>query len=204
MSTTSTGISNTTLTPEDKIKKITTELTTFVDFEHQKAHIGLQSSLTTDKRISLLLDWISKQTEYIQKENSYSQFGNIYELTRGDVVLTDLGFNIGKEFGGEHPAIVIRGSKKGIDQVMILPISSKKPKHLTNPIYVEIPYIKNLKGYQNKHNPTDPDNGKHWANILSIKNVSKHRVIYPPEKSTVDGRILNRISATIQKQIAFR
>lgn len=195
---------NTTLSYLDKITKIQNKLHQFIEFENYKASVGLQNRQVSEKRISLLLDWIDKYIDYIKAENTFSQFGEIYDLKRGDVVLIDLGFNIGKEFGGEHPAIVLRDSRKGIDQVMVLPISSKKPKNLTDPIYVEIPFIKNLKGYQNPNDPNDPDNGKHWANILSIKNLSKSRIIYPPEKSTVDGRYLNRISAAIKKQIALR
>ena len=44
---------------------------------------------------------------------------------RGNVVWIDFGFNIGNEFGGMHPAIILKNFNS---EVFVLPISSKKPK----------------------------------------------------------------------------
>ena len=45
-------------------------------------------------------------------------------LKRGNVVWIDFGFNIGNEFGGIHPAIILKNLG---DDLFVLPVSSKKP-----------------------------------------------------------------------------
>ena len=45
-------------------------------------------------------------------------------LKRGNVVWIDFGFNIGNEFGGMHPAVILKNFDKDI---FVLPVSSKKP-----------------------------------------------------------------------------
>lgn len=44
---------------------------------------------------------------------------------RGNVVWIDFGFNIGNEFGGMHPAIILKRFDK---ELFVVPVSSKKPK----------------------------------------------------------------------------
>lgn len=45
-------------------------------------------------------------------------------LKRGNVVWIDFGFNVGNEFGGMHPAIILKNFD---NELFVLPISSKKP-----------------------------------------------------------------------------
>ena len=45
-------------------------------------------------------------------------------LKRGNVVWIDFGFNIGNEFGGMHPAVILKNFDKDL---FVLPVSSKKP-----------------------------------------------------------------------------
>ena len=44
-------------------------------------------------------------------------------LKRGNVVWIDFGFNIGNEFGGMHPAVILKNFDKDL---FVLPVSSKK------------------------------------------------------------------------------
>lgn len=44
---------------------------------------------------------------------------------RGNVVWIDFGFNIGNEFGGMHPAIILKNFN---NELFVLPVSSKKPR----------------------------------------------------------------------------
>ena len=46
-------------------------------------------------------------------------------LKRGNVVWVDFGFNIGNEFGGMHPAVILKNFD---NELFVVPISSKKPK----------------------------------------------------------------------------
>lgn len=45
-------------------------------------------------------------------------------LRRGNVAWIDFGFNIGNEFGGMHPAIILKNFG---NDLFVLPVSSKKP-----------------------------------------------------------------------------
>lgn len=43
---------------------------------------------------------------------------------RGNVIWLDFGFNIGNEFGGMHPAVILKNFD---NDLFVVPISSKKP-----------------------------------------------------------------------------
>lgn len=128
-------------------------------------------------------------------------------LIRGNVVLVKHGENLGMEISGDHPAIVLRNNSTALDQVLILPLTSKKPKAYRDgedSIYLEFGVIDGLKGFQDPTNPDNPDNGKHWANVLNIRNISRSRIYIPPIPATADGTFLNKISGAICTQIALR
>lgn len=142
------------------------------------------------------------------KRNSFTyNYNDIPDLLRGNIIIAKFGDNIGNEFKGQHHAIVLRNCKQGIDQIFVLPITSKKPKQYDPNrlgIYIEIPKITGFGGFHDLENPDHPDTDKHWANILSVRNISKQRMIYPTRIFNVDGNILTKISATIKSQIALR
>ena len=143
-------------------------------------------------KIEKYFDWLIIKTEKVKEEPIFNA-NSLPPLRRGDVVLINLGFNIGEEFGGQHPAIVLRNSNKDNKRVVILPITSQEPRNKKLPIYVNIGRIRGL-----------DETKYHWANIFSVCAVSKQRVVYPPEPKQVNGRILDRISGAIKSQIAFR
>lgn len=147
------------------------------------------------------MNWLLTLIGYVEKERE-SDDGQMPEIKRGDIVWVELGFNVGKEFGGSHPAIALRDCKQGVDQVLVLPFGSQKPTR-NLPIYVEFPNIVGLTGHLGIGSD-DPDKGKHWANILGIRNVSRIRVTYQESMLRADDRILDRISGAIVSQIALR
>lgn len=103
--------------------------------------------------------------------------------------------------------MVLRDAPKGQDQVFVLPITSKKPKNYNpslNGIYIEFPPISGFNGYIDPHDPTHIDSGKHWANILNVRNISKARIHYPTKIRNVDAKQLNLISNCIIANIALR
>jgi mRNA-degrading endonuclease toxin of MazEF toxin-antitoxin module len=159
----------------------------------KKLESMVKSLVTEDdlKRINIYLEWLLRKTELFEQENVFSA-QLLPNFGRGDVVLVDFGCNVGDEFGGKHTAIVLKNSNTSNERVMVLPVTSKEPKNKNIPIYIEIGKIAGL-------NPTK----HHWANVLNICSVSKQRIIYPPIPKRIDGRILDRISKTIQRQIAL-
>ena len=128
-------------------------------------------------------------------------------LKRGNVVWIDFGFNIGNEFGGMHPAIIL----KNFDiEIFVLPISSKKPKE----------YKKLEQDYHNKKITLEECEKKkgqiteivqidniyrfkdmiRWANITRMKKVSILRLNFNGTIGKVDGKYLSTINEKIRTE----
>lgn len=160
------------------------------------------------ERLCSKLEWlhsyicISDDKNFLHKNNK-----QLPDLKRGNIILVEIGDNFGMEFSGKHHCIVLRDSPKEQDQVFILPITSKKPKAYNpkyNGIYIEFPKINGFNGFFDKENPYHKDTGKHWANILNVRNISKSRIHYPTKIRNVDDEQLNNISNCIIANIALR
>ena len=119
-------------------------------------------------------------------------------LKRGNVVWIDFGFNIGNEFGGMHPAIILKNFD---NEIFVLPISSKKPKE----------YKKLEQDYHNKKITLEEcvrekeqiteivqiDNIYRfkemirWTNIIRMKKVSVLRLNFSGAIGKADGKYLS-------------
>ncbi len=153
---------------------------------------------------------------YILKNNSYI-FNNI-NISKGDVLLlakrilfkrgnvvwVDFGFNIGNEFGGMHPAIILKNFNS---ELFVLPVSSKRPKE----------YIKIEQEYKNGKITLEECKKKktkiteviqidniyrfkdmiRWANITRMKKISILRLNFNGTIGKVDGRYLSIINEKI-------
>ena len=128
-------------------------------------------------------------------------------LKRGNVVWIDFGFNIGNEFGGMHPAIILKNFD---NEIFVLPISSKKPKE----------YKKLEQDYHNKKITLEECVKKkgqiteivqidniyrfkdmiRWANITRIKKVSILRLNFNGTIGKVDGKYLSTINEKIRTE----
>lgn len=80
-------------------------------------------------------------------------------LIRKAVIWVDFGYNIGTEFGGRHPAIILKNLK---DSLIVIPLSSQEPKNMDYNVKVDKVY-----GF-----PEMP----RWANVTRITQVSLSRV----------------------------
>ena len=80
-------------------------------------------------------------------------------LIRKAVIWVDFGYNIGTEFGGRHPAIILKNLK---DSLVVIPLSSQVPKTMDYSVKVDKVY-----GF-----PEMP----RWANVTRITQVSLSRV----------------------------
>ena len=128
-------------------------------------------------------------------------------LKRGNVVWIDFGFNIGNEFGGMHPAIILKNFD---NEIFVLPISSKKPKE----------YKKLEQDYHNKKITLEEcvrekgqiteivqidniyrfKNMIRWANITRMKKVSILRLNFNGTIGKVDGKYLSTINEKIRTE----
>ena len=123
---------------------------------------------------------------------------------RGNVVWIDFGFNIGNEFGGMHPAVILKNFDKDL---FVVPISSKKPVEYVR-IEKELEDGKiNIEEYKKQINKIteiielEKINGfrkmLRWARITRMKKISMLRVNFGGTIGTLDGKDMNNISDKI-------
>lgn len=129
-------------------------------------------------------------------------------LKRGNVVWIDFGFNIGNEFGGMHPAIILKNFD---NEIFVLPISSKKPKEykkIEQDYYnkkITLEECENKKGQITEIVQIDNiyrfKNMIRWANITRMKKVSILRLNFNGTIGKVDGKYLSTINEKIRTEI---
>lgn len=101
-------------------------------------------------------------------------------LIRKAVIWVDFGYNIGSEFGGKHPAIILKNLK---DSLIVIPLSSQPPNNPDYNVFVEKIY-----GF-----PIMP----RWANVTRITQISISRVHF--EKiGDVKPAVLSEISTKLK------
>ena len=123
---------------------------------------------------------------------------------RGNVVWIDFGFNVGNEFGGIQPAVIINNFEKDL---FVLPISSKKPiEYIRIEEELEHGKITLEESKKQKNELTeiielDKINGfkkmLRWARITRMKKVSILRLKFSGTIGTLDGNYMDSISKKI-------
>lgn len=136
------------------------------------------------------LEWIDKKTKIIMNSNYFIKKSKEC-IVRGDVVWVEFGFNIGEEFSGRHPAVVL---KNGGKTLLVLPITSKTPteKQLASKTYVEINKIYNFRTI------------RRWVNIFNITPISIERIDFKKKKGNIKGADLDNISNAFLKTDLFK
>lgn len=159
------------------------------------------------KEVSGRIKWFNNYFDIFQNAKFFqNETQPLPDLVRGNIILAELGFNIGMEFGGRHYCIVLKNSSVHSKRVLILPITTQKPSDydkFKNTLYIEFDKIHGLNTTKDIGNP----NGhKRWVNILNIRTISKNRIIYPVDRGipTMTKGQMRDISSRIVSQIAIR
>jgi len=97
-------------------------------------------------------------------------------LSRGCVCWVEFGFNIGSEYGGCRPAIVIKNFK---NTLLVVPLTTQEKKD--RDYVLEVPFVYNL-----------PKMNR-WAMLSNITTISTHRVCFDGSFGMVKGEIINEI-----------
>lgn len=136
------------------------------------------------------LEWIDKKTKIIINSPNFIEKSKEY-IMRGDVIWVEFGYNIGEEFSGRHPALVL---KNGGKTLLVLPITSKMPteKQLASKTYIELGKIYNFKAM------------RRWVNIFNITPISIERIDFTKRKGNVKGKDLDNISKLFLESDLFR
>lgn len=172
---------------------------------YYNGHKSVSAELT--KEVSGRIEWFNNYFNMFQNPTFFQDKRKpLPDLIRGNIILAELGFNIGMEFGGRHYCIVLKNSSVKNKRVLVLPITTQKPSDyemFKDSIYIEFDKIKGLNATKDIGNP----NGhKRWVNILNIRSISKNRIIYPIDRgipNITKGQI-REISVRIISQIAMR
>lgn len=133
------------------------------------------------------IDSIKRERNFVLSEEQKSM------IKRGNIVWVDFGFNIGSEFGGRHPAIILR-TFNGSDTITVIPLDSSPidqkilNKRKTKGYWVEISNIYNM-----SFRPR-------WVNTLRVTTVSVIRVdLTKLSNAYVDKQTLLNIDNSIMK-----
>jgi Growth inhibitor len=139
------------------------------------------------KRTVNYLKWTKTKTEIIFNEKSYVIPDEFKEqLKRGKVVWVDFGFNIDEEFGGRHPAVIL---KLFGNSMYCIPIDSghipddKKDKNYA----IDIPFIFDM--------PRMP----RWCNVLRMRAVSCQRIDFSSPIGRIKGDKLDEINKALDE-----
>lgn len=79
------------------------------------------------KKAHLLSSWLQQYVEFVSYEDKFDPT-NLISYKRGNVVKVNFGFNVDKELGGPHYAIVIdKNNKHSAHTLTVIPLVSVKP-----------------------------------------------------------------------------
>lgn len=106
-------------------------------------------------------------------------------FTRGKVIWVDFGFNIGSEFGGIHPALIL---KKVGDNLLVLPISSGVGD-FSKDYNVEIPIIYKFKKLMPR-----------WTSVHRIQQISPKRILFT-DHGSINNQILKKIDEKLRRNL---
>lgn len=139
------------------------------------------------KRTINYLKWTKRKTDIILNEKLYNiPEEHIGDLKRGKVVWVDFGFNIDEEFGGRHPAIIL---KLFGNSMYCIPVDSGHvPENKRDKDYaIEIPFI------------FDMPRMARWCNVLRLRTVSIQRIDFNSPIGRIRGEKLDEINAALDK-----
>lgn len=98
-------------------------------------------------------------------------------LTRKSVVWVEFGVNIGAEFGGRHPAIILKNLD---DSVVVIPLSSQEPDSDKYNVKIDSVY-----GFPSL---------TRWANVTRIREVDISRIDFSCRIGNVNSKVMKEIS----------
>lgn len=82
------------------------------------------------KKADLISYWLESFSDYISFEDKFES-NRLIRYSRGNVIRLNFGFNVGKEIGGLHYAVVIdNDNKRSADVLTVVPLSSSDGKRI--------------------------------------------------------------------------
>lgn len=163
--------------------------------------------IPSEKSRDLFIEWISKRADLLDKENQLKVALNLdlsdrtaeqnlflkkYEVpyVAGDIILVDLGYNIGHEYGGNHFCVVMKKNSKFNKNVLVLPLTSAIPSGFENQqqhfSLGVLPYLNTRRGESPKTS---------FVKLSCLIQVSKFRI---KNNLKVKGKLSDQIFKELQ------
>lgn len=143
------------------------------------------------KKAKNYLEWCNLKTDIINTESNFQLTEEQKDLIkRGNVIWVNFGFNIGSEFGGHHPAIIIKKMGKG---VYVIPVDSGKipEEKKDKSYYINIPYIY---GFRNM---------PRHCNTYKMVCIDPRRFDFNGNYGNVHGKIMTKISNSLKENVIY-
>lgn len=143
------------------------------------------------KRTVNYLEWNLLKTDIVGNEDNFHLTKAQSDLIkRGNVLWVNFGFNIGSEFGGHHPAVIIRKMGKG---VYVIPLDSGKiPDNKKDKDYlISIPFVYGLSKLP-RH-----------CNIYKMVCIDPRRFDFNGTYGNIHGKIMNKISDSLKNHVIY-
>lgn len=156
-----------------------------------------------EKDIKRTKNYLSALSDHIDTINKEREFSLNEEqdkiLKRGNIVWVDFGFNIGSEFGGRHPAIILKRLRQ-INQILVIPLDSSSDNPITEQKRESSDYWIKIQGEEIWGMQ---DNIVRWANVFNIAQISNLRVDFFDLNGnykffSVDYEVLDRIDRKVE------
>ncbi|MTB62011.1 growth inhibitor PemK [Streptococcus uberis] len=97
-----------------------------IDFFERYLHSLILSKDDSYKKAGKIDFWVENWTNYLKREVHFKP--SLPALRRGSIIYADFGFNVGREYGGLHYAIVLNKIDSRDNHLLhVLPLSSAKP-----------------------------------------------------------------------------
>lgn len=131
-------------------------------------------NLSPFNRKQEVISWVGTRNRFLKDE---SKFKTNIRYSAGDVILVEFGYNVGAEFKGEHPAIVIEDSPRSAKTLMVVPLSSLEPGENIHPANVLIGELKKFNQIAKKKPGTIS-----FAVMNQVRAIDKVRIKMPSNK----------------------
>lgn len=161
----------------------------FIEIIRRFTNNTVRTETESLKRTTNYLKWCSLKTNIIDNEHNFTLTDEQENLIkRGKVIWVNFGFNIGSEFGGHHPAVIIRKMGKG---VYVIPLDSGKipDEKKDKDYYIPIPYVYGF-----------PKMPRH-CNIYKMVCIDPRRFDFNGTYGNVHGKIMDKISNALKNNV---
>ena len=170
------------------LNKVIVQLTSLVEHTDENNEEDVKRTTNYLYALSSHINAINREKNFVLTDEQKSK------LRRSRVVWVDFGFNIGNEFGGKHPALILK-VQSNYNSLKVLPIDGETTdeamlkNRYSKGYWFKLPSIKGMKKMER------------WVNVLRIVDISTIRVDFETSNTNafVDYETLDEIDEIIYK-----